>query len=207
MKLFNSLLSLLLLVMSSCSDKGNIEIAVENKEPLSFNDVLNVVFYNTSVNDLKFKIKNDSIINTHSDENFIYYKIFDESYNEILKENIHFTGGDYIYYEYINYPDSLNIYLEKAKRAKIERLKRIKNHQINYTIKPNEKISLSLKLERLEEDFTEYDSDHYFYHIHFDESKIHYIAFYYRGEIITLNNTNKEQIIEVQTLISPYYPL
>jgi len=200
-------LMLIIIIISSCSDKKKLSFYINNVDSITFYTPIEIEFLNTSNNDVKIKIKNDSIINTHSAENFIYYKIFDESYNEILKDVVRFTGGDYIYYEYIDYPDSLNIYLEKLRRAKVERFHHIKDHQKNYTIKPNKKIILSLKLEKLEEDFTEFDSDDYFHHIDFDESKIHYIAFYYRGEIITLNHINKEQTIEVQTLMSPYYPL
>ena len=199
-------LIIILIVACSCSNKNNLSLYIKNVDSVAFDTRIEIEFANTSKTDLRIKIKNDSAINTHSGENFIYYKIFDENYNEILKQGVRFTGSDYLYYNYIESPDSIKIYLEKIKRKKVERLKRIQDHQINYTLKPDNKITLCLQLERLEEDFTELEFDDHFFSVNFDESKTHYIAFYYKTDVITLNN-KKEKSVETRTLISPYYPL
>lgn len=179
----NTILLLLSLLLLSCSN-SQFEISIANEEDIALGKSINLSLINNSINDYVFFLNNSDTINV-SDDYSIFYKIFDNDFNEIKKEDISILEGEFLISDQYKF-------LQKERQDSLKNYKKM-------IVKSNDTLIQSFYLKR-----RFYDTPLSYQNYEVNNNEKYYIAFFVQNLRVSKNSKNDNL---PQTLQSKYYSL
>ncbi len=180
----NTILLLLSLLLLSCSN-SQLEISIANEEDIALGEKINLSLINNSKNDYVFFLNNSDTVNLSEDYS-IFYKIFDNDFNEIKKEDISILEGEFLI------SDQYKV-LQQEKHDSLKNYKKL-------IVKSNDTVTQSFYLKR-----RFYDTPLSYQYYEVNKNEKYYIAFFIQNVRILTDQKNDDLL--PQTLQSKYYRL
>lgn len=179
----NSIFLLLSVLLLSCSN-SQVEISIANEEDIELGKSINLSLINNSKNDYVFFLNNSDTVNV-SDDYSIFYKIFDNDFNEIKKEDISILEGEFLISDQYKF-------LQQEKKDSLKSYKKM-------VVKSNDTVTQSFYLKR-----RFYDTPLSYQYYEVKNKEKYYIAFFVQNLRVSNNSKNGNL---PQTLQSKYYRL